>query len=282
MSVASKTIQILKENELFAKKRFGQNFLISEHVLNEMIAKSGIDSSSYCIEIGTGLGTLTEYLARNSNHVLTYEIDPEVLDVAKSNLSEFSNITYILKDFLECDVDLDISKYLNNSDNITVLANIPYYITTPIAFKLLQVKRINKIYLMMQRELAERFCAKPKTKEYSALSAIIAYFGKAKNVINVKRTCFYPAPNVDSIVMGIERCDNSFNILDEERFFKFIHNMFAQKRKTLVNNLVSSGYSKDKILDALTKSGYKENIRAEEMNITEIVKLYKELVGESK
>lgn len=276
--IVNKTHKILRENEIFAKKKFGQNFLISQTVLDDTIRKSSINENSYVIEIGTGLGSLTEYLALNAKKVLTYEIDPDMYAIAKVNLSNYHNIEMVLKDFLDTNIDEDIDNYLDANNDIIVIANIPYYITTPIAFKLLECSRVKDIYLMMQAELADRFKALPKTKEYNSLSALIAYKGSAKRVLSVSRNCFYPVPNVDSILLNIKVDKIDYGVKNEPCFMKYLKDVFSAKRKTVVNNISSTrGIEKTVIQKVLLKLGFSETTRAEELDIVNLVKIYKEL-----
>lgn len=276
--IVNRTHQILKDNGIFAKKKFGQNFLISEHVLEETINKSGVNKDSYVIEIGTGLGTLTEYLAINAKKVLSYEIDPDMYNISTNNLNIYDNIHIKLEDFMDSDIDKDIYEYLDNTNEVIVIANIPYYITTPIAFKLLENSKVKKIFLMMQAELAERFKATPKTKEYSSLSALVSYRGVAKKELSVSRNCFYPVPGVDSILLSVSVIKRDYGLNNEPDFLKYLRDIFSLKRKTITNNLEATrGLKKDIVGETLENMGLSPSSRAEELDIEKLVSLYKEL-----
>lgn len=268
-----KVIKILQENNASVKKQFGQNFLLDENVLNNIVKSSGIDSNTFVVEIGPGLGFLTEYLSKNANNVLCYEIDTEMVNVIKSK--NFHNVDIIEGDFLKANIDEDFKKYSNDLD-IVVVANLPYYITTPILLKILEeTKMVSKMVVMMQKEVALRLCGKPSTKDYNALSVLIQYFTNPKLLFNVKPSSFYPEPGVDSSVIEIaykENIDNKASNLDY--FLKFNRNIFSQRRKTLMNNLQKAyKYDKQMMLDILSKNNLSHMIRSEALSVDEIVNL---------
>ena len=264
----------LNENNLHAKKKFGQNFLTDQNILSQIVNSADINKDTLVIEIGPGLGSLTELLCKASGFVLCYEIDNDLIPILNDNLKEYNNFEVINKDILEVDINSDIDKYIKNYKNVYVVANLPYYITTPIILGLLsQTNKISRYVMMMQLEVADRICGKPKTKDYNALSIAIMYRATATKVIKVPRTVFIPAPNVDSAVVRLDLYDNPKYICkDEKHFFDFIRECFSQRRKTLVNNL-SNKYSKDFIVKMLNENNIKLTARAEELDITDFIKL---------
>lgn len=264
----------LNENNLHAKKKFGQNFLTDQNILAQIVNSADINKDTLVIEIGPGLGSLTELLCKAAGFVLCYEIDNDLIPILNDNLKEFNNFEVINKDILEVDINRDIDKYIKNYKNVYVVANLPYYITTPIILGLLsQTNKISRYVMMMQLEVADRICGKPKTKDYNALSIAIMYRATATKVIKVPRTVFIPAPNVDSAVVRLDLYDNPKYICkDEKHFFDFIRECFSQRRKTLVNNL-SNKYSKDFIVKMLNENNIKLTARAEELDITDFIKL---------
>lgn len=268
-----KVIKILQENNASVKKQFGQNFLLDENVLNNIVKSSGIDSNTFVVEIGPGLGFLTEYLSKNANNVLCYEIDTEMVNVIKSK--NFHNVDIIEGDFLKANIDEDFKKYSKDLD-IVVVANLPYYITTPILLKILEeTKMVSKMVVMMQKEVALRLCGRPSTKDYNALSVLIQYFTNPKLLFNVKPSSFYPEPGVDSSVIEIAYKENIDNkAINLDYFLKFNRNIFSQRRKTLMNNLQKAyKYDKQLMLDILSKNNLSHMIRSEALSVDEIVNL---------
>ena len=275
--IVNKTKEILKENNIFAKKKFGQNFITSSSTLEHIIKCANVTKDDMVIEIGPGLGSLTEYLAINAKKVIAYEIDKDMVDILKDTLASYNNVQIINKDFLDVDLDNDINQYFEGKSNIKVVANIPYYITTPILFKLIENKNISEMYFMMQKELGDRLTGIPSTKDYNALSVIINYKANAKIEFNVPKNFFLPVPNVDSIVLSIKKKAKKEDIENEVEFFEFVQALFGMRRKTIVNNLSSSKYNYDKelIKENLNKLGLKETVRAEELDLEQIIKLFK-------
>lgn len=262
----------LNENNLYAKKKFGQNFLTDQNILSNIVLASECNKDSLVIEIGPGLGALTEILCESAGFVIAYEIDSDLIPVLNKNLEQFDNYEIINKDILEVDINEDINKYKKDYKNIILVANLPYYITTPIILGLLsKTNLIKKYVMMMQLEVADRICGKPKTKDYNALSIAIGYRAEATKCFNVSRKVFIPEPNVDSAVIKLDLYDNpSFKANDEELFFKLIREAFSQRRKTLVNNL-SNNYNKELILKMLNEFNIKSNVRSEELTIANFV-----------
>ena len=275
--IGSKNITgtILKENNFHVKKKFGQNFLVDQNILNNITSVSGVNKNINVIEIGPGLGSLTEHLAEAANKVLCYEIDSELLPILDKNLSRFNNINIINDDVLKCDVEADIIKYLGSDLPVYVVANLPYYITTPIIIGLLQKTTLIKKYtMMMQLEVADRICSKPDVKDYNALSVVIQYKTIAKKVLDVPRTVFMPAPNVDSAVVNLSLYEKlPFVAENEEFFYKFIRQCFVQRRKTLANNISLLGIKKDLIYPLIESLGLNKSIRSEVLTVSQFVKL---------
>lgn len=266
------THQVLREHGLIAKKKFGQNFLTDQNILINIADAAEISKQDAVIEIGPGLGALTEHLCNRAGFVLAYEIDLDLLPVLEKNLSGFKNYKILNQDILKTDVQADILKYLKEYQNIYVVANLPYYITTPIILGLLSKNLpIKRYVLMMQLEVADRICGKPATKDYNALSIVIGYKVLATKVIKVPRTVFVPAPNVDSAVVRLDVYEKPpLQAQDEEIFYQVVRTCFQQRRKTLYNNL-SLGYDKVFIQQMLKNLNIPASIRAEALSIKEFI-----------
>lgn len=262
----------LNENNLHAKKKFGQNFLTDQNILNQIVEASDLDRDTAVIEIGPGLGSLTERLCENAGFVLAYEIDTQLIPILHKNLARFTNYEVINEDILKVDINKDISEKLGKFKKIHLVANLPYYITTPIILNLLsQTKKIQKYIMMMQLEVCDRICGKPKTKDYNALSVVIQYRAMAKKVCKVPRSVFIPQPNVDSAVVKLQLYEVAkYKAKDEQFFFEFIRECFIQRRKTLINNL-SNKYDKNKVLQILKEINLNPAIRSEELTIEQFI-----------
>lgn len=264
----------LNENNLSAKKKFGQNFLTDQNILTQIVNAAELDKETAVIEIGPGLGSLTERLCEAAGFVLCYEIDKDLIQLLKNNLSNYNNYEVINADILDVNINLDIEEKLKNYKKIYVVANLPYYITTPIILGLLtKTKLITRYVMMMQLEVADRICGKPKTKDYNALSIAVEYRAKATKVCKVPRTVFIPSPNVDSAVVKLDLYkEKKYDVKNEEFFFDFVRLCFTQRRKTLVNNL-SSKYNKTDILEILNNLGISLTVRSEELDINDFISL---------
>ena len=263
--------ELLNKYDANALKKYGQNFLIDENILNT-IANS-LDNEKGCvIEIGPGLGSLTRKLVKRFNKVLAYEIDPKMIEVLNDTILE-SNFKIIAGDFLKTNIEKDIQEYFNQ-DNVYVIANLPYYITTPILLKILEeAPSIKKMTIMIQKEVASRFLGKPNTKDYNSLSVLIQTYMNVSKVCDVSSNCFYPAPLVDSTVIKLERKEKpDYEIKNEQQFQKINRMLFRQRRKTIVNNL-KEGYSKEEILNVLNKLNIKETERSESLTCQQIIEL---------
>lgn len=274
--IADRVHSILKENKLFAKKKFGQNFLLDKNILNKIVEISEVNSNDTIIEIGPGLGCLTEFLAMQAKKVICYEIDKDMVEILKDNLSSYNNIEIIHMDFLKA----DLSIYNNPCDNVKVVANLPYYITTPIIFKLLSETQIKQFTFMVQKEVGDRLTGKPNTKDYNSLSVAMEYKTNSKIAYKVSPNSFYPAPKVDSalLVVKVKKTDSDPNF--DALFLKFVQEIFSQRRKTVINNLNGKYmFDKQKLIDLFEKNGININLRAETMSVDEILKLYQLIVS---
>lgn len=272
------TRKVLEDNNFFIKKKFGQNFLIDQNVLNNIVDNAEIDSDTDVIEIGPGLGSLTEKLASKARRVLCYEIDSELLPILNNNLNEFDNITILNQDILKSNVIEDIATYFKDSKKIYLVANLPYYITTPIILNLLeQTTLIRRYVMMMQLEVADRICSKPDVKDYNALSIAIQYRAKATKVMTISSNVFIPKPGVDSAVIRLDLYEDNVKANDENFFFKLVRGAFAQRRKTLVNNLANMGIDKTKVIETLNKLNLELNVRSEALSVNDFINLSNEL-----
>ena len=258
---SSKMKETLKENNFNFKKKFGQNFIVDKNIIESIIKKSEIDKETLVIEIGPGAGSLTNKLGEVSKNVLAYEIDESVKPILEKNIH--SNTKIIYDDFLKRNIKEDIKEY--NYKKLYVVANLPYYITTPIIIKLIEDKLdIDKIVVMVQKEVGNRFKAKPNTKEYNSLSIFLNYYYNVEKLLDVSKNVFIPKPNVDSIVVSFTKKER-IPLKNEEIFFKLIRDSFKQKRKTLKNNLKE--YDLNKIEQTLKKHNLDLSVRAEALPI---------------
>lgn len=246
------------------KKMFGQNFIIDENVINNIITKSEIDKNTLVIEIGPGAGSLTYKLSKYAKNVLCYEIDTTLKDLLSDNLNGLDNVEIIYKDFLKADVFNDIKKY--DYKKLYVVANLPYYITTPIIIKFIEESiPVEKIVVMVQKEVGDRFKATPNTKEYNSLSVYLNYYFDVKKILDVSKNVFIPKPNVDSIVVEFSKKKNMYELKNKEIFFKLVKDSFTQKRKTIKNNL--KNYDLEKVEEILKKYNFDLSVRAEQLSI---------------
>ena len=264
MEYSPKKIKENLEKENFnLKKKFGQNFIIDENIIDSIINKAEIDATTLVLEIGPGAGSLTYKLAKKAKNVLCYEIDVTLKEILKNNLQEFNNVDIIYEDFLKADVINQIKKY--NFEKLYIVANLPYYITTPILIKLVEDQiTVDKIVVMVQKEVGDRFKAKPNSRDYNSLSVYLNYYFNVKKLLDVSRNVFIPKPNVDSIVVEFTKKERK-KLKDEQLFFKLVKDSFKQKRKNLRNNL--NGYDLDKIEEVLKKYNFDLTTRAEQLDI---------------
>ncbi len=254
----------LKNKNFNFKKSFGQNFIVDKNIIDNIIKFSLVDKDTMVIEIGPGAGSLTTALAASSKSVLCYEIDDSLKDVLSDSLKNFDNVDIIYQDFLKANVSETLKKY--NYDKLYVIANLPYYITTPIITKIIEDKlNVDKIVIMVQKEVGDRLKAQPGSKDYNSLSIYISYYFNVKKLMDVSRNVFLPKPNVDSIVIELSKKENNYKLKNENVFFKLVRDSFVQKRKTLRNNL--KAYDLNIIEKVLNKYGYDLSVRAENLSI---------------
>lgn len=280
MNTLKKTKIILNKYDIKANKRFGQNFLIDDNILENIVEVSNISKSDLVIEIGPGLGNLTEYIIDKAGYMLLVEIDNKMIQILNERFKEKDNYSLLNNDVLKINLDEkidEIEKKLNIKFNkIKVVANLPYYITTPILFKLLQDEsRIDSITVMVQKEVAERMVAHSKTKDYGILTLMVKYLSDANIEFVVPKESFIPAPNVTSAIISLRK-NKKFNVKDEKLFFDLIHKSFAKRRKTMINSLYLSnfnGLEKEKVNDIFSKLGMDKNVRAEELEIEDYINI---------
>ena len=274
IATPSKTNQIMKEHYLTFKKSLGQNFLIDVNILEKIIKHAGVDKNTGVIEIGPGIGALTEQLAIHAEQVVAYEIDQRLLPILKDTLSDYTNIHIIHQDILKADVNKMIKEEFHPKQSIQLVANLPYYITTPILMKLLQERLpIKSMTVMIQKEVAERMAAKPNSKDYGSLSLAVQYYTEAEVVMTISKSVFMPQPNVDSSILRLTlREEPPVEVKDEDFFFSLIRGSFAQRRKTLRNNLnrfFKDKYDKEEVSFILETSGIDGSRRGESLTMQE-------------
>ena len=241
------------------KKNLGQNFLQDKNIIDKIVNAPDYGDNNLVIEIGPGAGALTKELLKKVDRAILYEVDTRLEKILNKELSTFVNYELIFDDFLNRDVNKDISKY--DFDNLYIVANLPYYITTPIITKIINDEiPTNEIVIMIQKEVADRFSAKPGSKEYGQITVFLNYFFDIDNVCNVSKNCFFPKPKVDSAVIKMKRKESNDYIKNFDVFNKLVKDSFRFKRKTIKNNLV--GYDLDIISNILTKYGFDINTRS--------------------
>lgn len=271
------TIEILQKYQFSFQKKFGQNFLIDTHVLDKIISSAEITKDDFVLEIGPGIGTMTQYLASAAREVVAVEIDKALIPILSDTLSGFDNVTIINNDVLKVDIGA-LAQEHNNGRPIKVVANLPYYITTPIIMGLFESNvPIESITVMVQKEVAERMQVGPGTKDYGALSLAVQYYAKPYIVANVPPNCFMPRPKVVSAVIRLERHkEPPISVVDEKLMFKIIRASFNQRRKTLANGLNNSPeihLPKDVITEAIEELGKEAGVRGEVLTLQEFATL---------
>ena len=272
-------IKKLNENNFNFKKKFGQNFIIDSNIINKIVDNSNIDNNTMVIEIGPGAGSLTYKLVSIAKFVLCYEIDKDIKEVLKSNLKDYDNYDIIFDDFLKRDIKLDLEKY--KYDKLMIIANLPYYITTPIIIKIIEENiDVDKMVFMVQKEVGDRFKAKEGSKDYNSLSIFLNYYFDIKKVTDVSRNVFIPVPNVDSIVVEFRKKEKHDDVYNLDLFFKLVKDSFKQKRKTLKNNLKE--YNLEVINRVLNIYGYNLSDRAEKIPMKVFIEMANELENEQK
>ncbi|WP_164670613.1 16S rRNA (adenine(1518)-N(6)/adenine(1519)-N(6))-dimethyltransferase RsmA [Virgibacillus doumboii] len=278
IATPKRTQEILKKYGFSFKKSLGQNFLIDVNILENIIQQAGIDKSSAAIEIGPGIGALTEQLAIHADKVIAYEIDQRLLPILEDTLKDYNNIQFINQDILEANVGETIRSQFKPGQPVHVVANLPYYITTPILMKLLrEYLPVTSFTVMIQKEVAERMAAEPNSKSYGSLTLAVQYYTNAEVVMNVPKSVFMPQPNVDSSVLKLTKRDRApVQVDNEDYFFEIVQACFAQRRKTLRNNLVSyfkETYDKETISAMLERIGIDGTRRGESLDMSEFALL---------
>lgn len=271
------TIEIIQKYEFMFQKKFGQNFLIDTHVLEKIISAAGITKNDCVLEIGPGIGTMTQYLAENAGHVVAVEIDRNLIPILKETLADYDNVTVINEDILRVDIKALAEEY-NGGKPIKVVANLPYYITTPIIMGLFESGvPIDNITVMVQKEVADRMKEGPGSKDYGALSLAVQYYAEPEIVANVPPNCFIPRPNVGSAVIRLTRHkEMSVEVKDPALMFKIIRASFNQRRKTLQNGLGNAPelpYTKEQIAAAIAEMGLTPTIRGEALSLAQFAQL---------
>ena len=282
----SVTRAILERHGFTFKKSFGQNFLTDTNILQKIVDTAEIDKNINVIEIGPGIGALTEFLAESATEVMAFEIDDRLVPILADTLRDFDNVTVVNQDILKVDLAQYMAEFKNPDLPIKVVANLPYYITTPILMHLIESGiPFSEFVVMMQREVADRISAQPNTKAYGSLSIAVQYYMTAKVAFIVPRTVFVPAPNVDSAILKMVRRDQpAVAVQDEKFFFKVSKASFTHRRKTLWNNL--TGYFgkteevKDKLIKALDQAGLSPSVRGEALSLEEFASLSDALKGQ--
>lgn len=273
MNTLKKTQEILKENGLYAKKGFGQNFLIDDNILQNIIEAGKIEDDDIIIEIGPGLGNLTHYLLEKAKSVIAFEIDSDMINILNTRFEGNDKLKLINEDIMK----VDLRRFLDGK-NVKVIANLPYYITTPILFKLLEYKEnISKIVIMVQKEVADRLLASTHGKDYGVLTINTNYICDVSRVVNVPNSSFLPVPNVTSSVVCLDiNIKKAKDIIDEKVFKKVVKASFAARRKKLVNSILTTNslnLTKEQLVVMLNELGFSENVRPEELEICDYIKI---------
>ena len=273
IAIPSRTKAILEKHRMYAKKNFGQNFLIDSGVVDKIARSAMVSENCAVFEIGPGIGALTQYLCEYGKKVTCFEIDGRIPSVLSDTLQEYDNWNVILQDFLTVDFDAYVKECRSNGYDVVVAANLPYYITTPILFKLFEAQeKVDAITVMMQKEVADRFIARVNTKDYNALSVISSYRCEMSKVMNVPKNVFMPKPNVDSAVLQFRFKPQT--IENENEFFELVKACFKQRRKTIYNNLGEYFGDKEKAKQLLVDAQIDEKRRAETLTLEEFMHLY--------
>ena len=277
LSNPTNTLAVIKKYDFVFQKKYGQNFLIDDNIVEKIVREAGVTKDDFVLEIGPGIGTMTQILAANAREVAAVEIDDNLIPILKETLAEFDNVSVIHNDILKVDIKA-LAEEKNNGRPIKVVANLPYYITTPIIMGLFESGvPIDSITIMVQKEVADRMQVGPGTKDYGALSLAVQFYAKPEIVVNVPPTCFIPRPNVGSAVIRLTRHENvPVDVKDEKLMFKIIRASFNQRRKTLANGLSNSSeihLSKEVITSSIEKLGRGPSIRGEALTLSEFATL---------
>ena len=283
LGIPQNTIEILQKYQFRFQKKFGQNFLIDTHVLEKIMQAADITGEDFVLEIGPGIGTMTQYLCERAREVMAVEIDSNLIPILQETLGEYENVTLVNEDILKLDI-ARIGEEHNGGKPIKVVANLPYYITTPIIMGLFESHvPLESITVMVQKEVAERMQSGPGTKEYGALSLAVQFYAQAEIVANVPPNCFMPRPNVGSAVIRLTRHrEKPVQIVDERFMFRVIRASFNQRRKTLQNGLSNDRglpVTKEQAVEALAQMGLPASIRGEKLSLQEFATLSNILLG---
>lgn len=270
MNLREETEFLLNKYKLRANKSLGQNFLINEQIIDDIVNVSNVTADDVIIEIGPGLGSLTAKLADNAKKVIAIELDENMINILSERFSLYKDVEIIHADVLK----VDLNKLIDGEGNVKVVANLPYYITTPIVMKLLEENlKINSITVMVQKEVGERFCATPGGKEYGAITVSINYYTSPKIVLDVPKENFNPVPEVDSCVVKLDLKNEHIELKDEKLFFRLIKTTFSQRRKNIGNSLTGIGISKQEVKEMLEELNLDVNLRAENLSIDQYAKI---------
>ena len=277
LGIPQNTIAVLQKYNFNFQKKFGQNFLIDTNVLNKIISSAEITREDCVLEIGPGIGTMTQYLAESAGEVVAVEIDKALIPILQDTLSSYDNVTVINEDILKLDINRIVQEK-NGGQPIKVVANLPYYITTPIIMGLFESHvPLKSITIMVQKEVADRMQVGPGTKDYGALSLAVQYYAKPEIVANVPPNCFIPRPNVGSAVIRLTRHEKPpVNVEDEQKLFAIIRASFNQRRKTLVNGLGNAqnlSFSKEHVAEVLSEIGLSATVRGEALTLEQFALL---------
>ncbi|MCM1386650.1 MAG: 16S rRNA (adenine(1518)-N(6)/adenine(1519)-N(6))-dimethyltransferase RsmA [Bacillus sp. (in: Bacteria)] len=280
---AKNTIEILQKYHITFQKKFGQNFLVDKNILEKIMEAAQITQADCVLEIGPGIGTMTQYLAERAGSVIAVEIDKNLIPVLNDTLSSYNNVTILNQDILKTDINDMVEKY-NSGKPIKVVANLPYYITTPIIMALFENHvKLESITIMVQKEVADRMQAQAGTKDYGALSLAVQYYAKPEIVVKVPAACFMPRPNVDSTVIRLTRYETApVKAQDEDYLFTVIRASFNQRRKTLVNGLSNAGSigaGKERIAELLSQMGLPLTVRGETLTLEQFTELSNRLLA---
>ncbi len=285
LGIPKNTIEIIQKYNFAFQKKFGQNFLIDTHVLEKIISAAGVTKDDMVLEIGPGIGTMTQYLAEHAKRVVAVEIDSNLIPILEETLAGYDNITVINDDILKVDINALAQEY-NGGRPIKVVANLPYYITTPIIMGLFESNvPIDNITVMVQKEVADRMQVGPGSKDYGALSLAVQYYAELYIVANVPPNCFIPRPGVGSAVIRLTRHQEPpVDVKDAKLMFRLIRASFNQRRKTLLNGLANSpelSFSKEQITSAIEKMGLPASVRGETLTLEQFAHLSNLLGGEA-
>ena len=278
------TIAVLNRYGFDFKKKFGQNFLIDENVVEKIVREAGVTKDDFVVEVGPGIGTMTQILCENAREVVAVEIDKKLIPIlTEDTLSYYDNVTVINEDILKLDIK-KLADEKNDGRPIKVVANLPYYITTPIIMGLFESHvPLDSITIMVQKEVADRMQCGPGTKDYGALSLAVQFYARPKVVLNVPASCFMPRPNVDSAVIRLERFKTPpVDVKNEHLMFKIIRASFNQRRKTMMNSVGNSGevnVSKEELLKALEQCGFSATIRGEALTLEQFAALTNAIIN---